>query len=98
MLFLLIIHVSEKLLFESVNSKFLIAIGLQDLAAQVVQLREEWVTLNRIVLLPTEDFLQSWSECFQVPEVLDEHIEEAVVLTILVRELKDLQLFVTRSD
>ena len=64
----------------------------------MVQLREEWVTLNRIVLLPTEDFLQSWSECFQVPEVLDEYIEEAVVLTILVRELKDLQLFVTRSD
>ena len=55
-----------------------------DLIAHNGQLLEQLIHLPILRLFPPNDIFERLSEPFEVPEVLDEDIEEAVVVAVVV--------------
>ena len=98
------VHLREELLLQDDDGQLFLVAGVQDLIAQDRELSEELVNrpltcVHRCLgLLPTNEALQSRSEPLNVPEILQEDIEEAVVVSDVVGELEASILLVCAPD
>ena len=98
------VHLREELLLQDDDSQLFLVAGVQDLIAQDRELSEELINrpltcVHRCLgLLPTNKALQSRSEPLNVPEILQEDIEEAVVVSDVVGELEASILLVCAPD
>ena len=85
------IHFDEHLLLEDVNSKLIIFIGVQDLVAQCRKLAKDLIDFLPFPTtgwLPSNHTLERLAQRFQMPQVLNHNVEEAVVVTIVIGKLE----------
>lgn len=101
-------HFVEEVLLEDVHRELFLFTRLDDLVAQDRQLSEELARFTLRVLSghcfvgrispPADDALKRLAERLQVPEVLHDAVEEAIVVAIVIRQLETPVLFVIDVD